>query len=177
MATPGFISYSVDNDNKFKNALDKAKKVADDLRIPFALIASDFYRSQGAIFKLQGPGQYPDLSARYKVRKQKKFGRIYPILKANGYLEAAASIQNGPGNITEIEPLELTMGVDDKAVPHAKYHQSDDSRSKMPLRKFLFIGPEAPQFANSDQAGRLQRWLGILDGYINTSLKETGLGE
>lgn len=173
----GFTSYSVDNDRKFRNALDQARKVTDDLRIPFILIAADFYRSQTAIWKLSSPGAYPDLSPRYKKVKQRKVGFLYPILKLNGYLEIAASVQNGPGNITIITEKDLTLGVDEKAVPYANFHQSDAPRSKIPLRKFLFIGPEAINFANSEQQGRLERWMGILNGFMAQKLTDSGAGK
>ena len=176
MASPGFTSYSVDNDRKFANALKKARQTSDDLRIPFTLIASDFYRSQRAIFLLKSPGQYPDLSESYKKQKQKKVGFLYPILRRNGYLEAAASIQFGRGNITKIGKTELEMGVDGDVVPYAIYHQSDAPRKKIPLRKFLFIGPEAIRFANSDQQGRLERWLGILGEFVLQKLAQSGVG-
>lgn len=175
--SPGFTSYSVDNDKSFRKALNLAYQATGDLTIPFTLIAADFYRSQKAIFQLKSPGQYPDLSETYKPRKLKKVGFLYPILKLNGYLEVAASVQNGPGNITQITPKELTMGVDEKSVPYAIYHQSDAPRKKIPLRKFLFIGPEAPKFANSEQQGRLERWLGILNGYMVEKLNQSGAGK
>jgi hypothetical protein len=54
------------------------------------------------------------------------------------------------------------------------YHQSDDPRSKIPLRKFLFIGPES-SFANSDQAGRLQRWLGYVQSYVTAKVRLSGV--
>lgn len=171
---PGFTSYSVDNDRAFRNALEKAREQSADLRIPFTLIASDFYRSQRAIFSLGGPGKYPDLSAAYKKRKQAKYGKIYPILVANGYLATAASTQGGPGNITTIKAQELDMGVDERAVPYAIYHQSDKPRKSLPLRKFLFIGPEAPQFTDGETKGRLERWLNILDGYLTQTLSQVG---
>ncbi len=55
------------------------------------------------------------------------------------------------------------------------YHQSDEARSKIPLRKFLFIGPEAPSFATSEQQGRLQRWLGYIEDHIAREAKKAGL--
>lgn len=171
---PGFTSYSVDNDKQFREALDKAGKSVDDLRIPFTLIAADFYRSQTAIWKLKGPGQYPDLSPSYKPQKLRATGFIYPILKKNGFLETAASIQNGPGNITKIEAKSLEMGVDEKSVPYAIFHQL--GTKKMPMRKFLFIGPEAISFASSEQVGRLERWLGILNEFMAQKLKDSGAG-
>jgi hypothetical protein len=174
---PGFTSYSVDNDKQFAKSIANARKLTNDLRIPFTLIASDFYRSQRGIFSLKSPGLYPDLSESYKPQKQKKVGFIYPILKRNGFLETAASVQKGPGNITNIRPLELEMGVDGSVIPYANYHQSDAPRKKIPLRKFLFIGPEAPRFANSEQQGRLERWLGIMNEFIAQKLKQSGMGD
>ena len=176
MASPGFTSYSVDNDKSFRQALVKALELTGDLRVPFTLIAADFYRSQKAIWKLQSPGAYPDLSEAYKPRKKKKVGFLYPILKLNGFLEAAASVQNGPGNITKISQTELIMGVDSRAVPYAIYHQSDAPRSKIPLRKFLFIGPEAISFASSEQIGRMERWLGIINEFVAQKLQQSGMG-
>jgi hypothetical protein len=173
----GFTSYSVDNDKIFVQALNKASEITDDLRIPFTLIAADFYRSQAAIWKLKGPGQYPDLSEAYKIRKQKKVGFIYPILRLNGFLEIAASVQNGPGNITRIGMKDLVMGVDDDTVPYAKYHQADGPRKHLPQRKFLFIGPEAIRFANSEQQGRLERWMGIINEFMVQKIRQTGVGE
>ena len=171
------ITYEVDPGGAWQDAVDRAAKAASDLRVPFALIADDFYRTQRSIWQDSGPGRYPDLSPAYKKQKQKKVGFIYPILRANGYLEVAASVQGGAGNITQIEPQRLTMGVDSDAIPYADYHQSDAPRSKIPLRKFVFYGPEAGRFADSEQVGRLDRWMKILDEFIMLQLKESGMGD
>lgn len=159
----GFTSYSIDNDNEFAAALNKAKAKVKDLRIPFKEISDDFYKSQKAIFQLQSPGKYDDLDEDYKDRKQKLYGFVYPILKASGRLERSVTSANGEGAINIITKSVLGIGT---TVKYGVYHQSDSPRNKIPLRKFLFIGPEAPRFANSDQKGRLERWLGILNGYI-----------
>ena len=190
----GFTSYSIKNDQAFNAALQRAKKAVSDLRIPFELIAIDFYKSQKAIFSLKGPGQYPDfggfkpnatgaivngqkVSRRdlYKSRKKKAVGFDYPLLVGKSKrLKTAASIKGGAGNITIVSKQSLTMGVDDKSVPYAKYHQSDKPRKKLPQRKFLFIGPES-SFANSEQKGRLQRWLQIFRTNVpNLIRKESG---
>lgn len=175
MATPGFVSYSVDNDERFQKALKEAQDEINDLRLPFTLIAADFYRSQAAIFGLNGPGQYDDLSEDYKRSKRNLVGFIYPILKRSGALEVAASVQNGPGNITNITPTVLEMGVDGNAIPYALFHQSDAPRKKIPLRKFLFIGPES-KFASNDQKGRLERWMNILSENVAAIAKQKGFG-
>ncbi len=164
-----FTSYSVDNDKKFRNYLAKVGAKVSDLTIPLTLISKDFYKSQKAIFMLKSAGQYPDLSPNYKKRKQKKWGFVYPILKASGALEASTTDPTDSQAINEIvNRNELIIGT---RVPYGVYHQSDSPRSKLPLRKFLFIGPEAGRFAMSEQTGRLQRWIGILEGFMGEAMK------
>ena len=57
---PGFVSYSVVNDQQFNNSVRAALKEVGNLKAPFRLIANDFYISQKAIFKLKSAGGYPD---------------------------------------------------------------------------------------------------------------------
>lgn len=192
-----FTSYSVDNDGQFRNAITRAQAFSDDLRVPFTLIAADFYKSEQAIFALKGPGQYPPFKnsegvqslggkgnefgrrrayvttalSPYQKKKIKKYGFDYPLLVATGRLATSLLSPGSPGNVTNIGPTELTMGT---TVPYGIYHQSDQPRKKIPLRKFLFIGPEST-FANSDQQGRLERWLGIMQDAINKGMKDTGM--
>lgn len=169
------FSYSADNDRRFRNGLDRAKLVTSDLRVPFTLIAKDFYRSQKAIWQLSGPGQYDDLSESTKKQKSRRGIAIYPILGGSSRsLEQAAAVEGGVGNITNIGKLSLVMGVDSSTIPYAIYHQSDKPRKKIPLRKFIFIGPEAKQFATSDMVGRLERWLNIMNSFIMQKLRQQG---
>lgn len=171
MAT--FTSYTIDNDKAFRKAIDAAKRASGDLRIPFGLVSKDFYRSQKAIWQLKGPGQYPDLKPKTKTRKLRKFGFVYPILKETGVLEKSMTSPRGKGALHSITKEELIMGT---SVEYGAFHQSDEPRSKLPLRKFLFIGPEAPRFANSDQAGRLNRWVNIVEDYVIQISKKAGIG-
>ena len=172
-----FTSYSVDNDKRFEKALRKAAKELGDLRAPLKLISNDFYVGQAAIFKLKSQGQYDDLSTKpfvakwsmdngkkirpgfypggYKEYKTVNWGFAYPILRRTGRLESSITTPSSAESINVIEKFSLTIGT---KVPYAKYHQSDGSRKKIPLRKFLFIGPEAIRFANRNQKGRLNRW-------------------
>lgn len=160
-----FTSYIVDNDYKFRASLNRAARLVGDLTIPLILISKDFYKSQQAIFGLKGPGLYPDLSPRYKKVKQKAVGFVYPILKRSGRLAESTTNPTAPDAINEIvNKNTLIIGT---RVPYGVYHQSDAPRKRIPLRKFLFIGPEAPRFANTDQKGRLERWQNILQGYVN----------
>lgn len=175
-----FTSYSIENDRAFKAALDRAMKATQDLRIPFGLISADFYKSQQAIFKLQGPGQYPDFAGpkvgdtgktRYQLKKRDKYGREYPLLFATGSLANSTLGPNNKGSINKITALSLIIG---SSIPYGVYHQSDGERKKLPLRKFLFIGPEASRYATSDQMGRLERWLNILNDHLLKQMKREG---
>lgn len=178
-----FTSYSVDNDKKFRSALKEASKISQDLRIPFGLISADFYKSQQSIWKLKGPGKYPQFKGKinpktgmtaYQAQKKRSVGFDYPLLVRTGSLAASLSGPNNRGSINKATPISLTIGT---SIPYGIYHQSDEGRTKIPLRKFLFIGPEAAQFANGEQAGRLDRWLGYIDDHIKRTLKKQGLSK
>lgn len=175
------FSYNVDNDKSFRNAIAEAYAQVGNLTIPFTLIALDFYRSEKAIFQLSGPGQYPDLGGlhptpekvkRAKARKQREFGFVYPLLKATGALEASLTDPTDASAINMIsqDGSSLTIGT---IIPYGIYHQSDAPRKVIPLRKFLFIGPEST-FASSEQAGRPERWLGIMRGFVTSKLSTMG---
>lgn len=175
-----FTSYIVDNDNKFRDGLKRASAACQDLRIPFGLILKDFYKSEAAIFKLKGPGLYPPFKGkkdettgltRYQAAKIKKVGFDYPLLVRSGLLANSLLGPNNSGSVSSITKLSLTFGT---SVKYGIYHQSDEPRSKIPLRKFLFIGPEAPRFATSDQMGRLERWLNILNDYVIRQVNKAG---
>lgn len=176
MAVQPGVSYSVENDVAFRNALDRARQAIDDFRIPFGLISKDFYKSQRAIFQLKGPGQYPDFQGErgedgmtpYMRRKQRKFGFTYPLLVATGALAASTLTPNARGSINIITKFSLVLGTQ---IPYGIYHQSDAPRKKLPQRKFFFIGPEAKKVATSEQMGRLERWLNMLNDYVTKKLK------
>lgn len=191
MAEPlGFTSYEIENDKKFARALSKAAKKIGDLTTPLNQIAADFRKSRKAIFQLSSAGQYPDLSTKpfkawwepkesglnknfpggYKEYKQEKFGFAYPILKQTGRLEESLTNRSHPENISRINIDEAELGT---SVPYGIYHQSDSPRKRLPLRKFLFIGPEAPRFAKGDALkGFPERAIKTLEKYV---LRQTGL--
>lgn len=192
----GFVSYSVVADKAFVAQLERAKSVCDDLRIPFGQIVKDFHRSEKAIFQLKGPGQYPDFKGKkvketwktpgnpamrtrageltaYQNFKKRAAGFVYPLLKFSGKLEDSVTGE-GSGSIVEIGKQTLAIGT---SVRYGVYHQSDDTRSKIPLRKFLFVGPESVKYAsNKDLTGRLERWNNILNTFILRKMGAT-LGE
>ena len=176
-----FVSYEIANDVAFKAALKQASLVSTDLRVPFGLIARDFYKSQQAIFQLKGPGKYPIFKGEknpktgktaYQTHKIKKVGFDYPLLVKSGSLAASLLGPNNKGSILQITKLSFVLGT---SIPYGIYHQSDEPRSKIPLRKFLFIGPEAPRFATSEQKGRLERWLGYMNDHIDRAFAKAGL--
>lgn len=191
-----FTSYIVDNDRRFRDAIQRAADATGDLRLPFALILADFYKSEQAIFALKGPGQYPpfknsvratSLSKKltgirrgqgydvtkspYQREKIKKVGFDYPLLVRTGSLSASLLSASAKGAVAIIGPTELTIGT---TIQYGVYHQSDSPRKKIPLRKFLFIGPEASQFATSDQQGRPERWMNILNDHVLKQAKSSG---
>jgi phage gpG-like protein len=167
-----FTSYSVDNDKRFRRALDEARNAVGDLRIPLTLISRDFFKSQKAIWLLSGPGQYPDLAPSTKRAKQKAGKPIYPILKDSGLLERSMTNPTDANAVNEIFG-KSTLIVGTK-VQYGVYHQSDAPRKHLPLRKFLFIGPEAARFATDEQKGRLQRWVSILQAHVIAQSRRIG---
>lgn len=167
-----FTSYSVDNDRIFSRALARVRATTNDLTIPLTLISKDFYRSERAIFQLASEGKYPDLKQATKNYKQLNFGFIYPILKRTGRLAKSLTDATAGEAINVISNKKsLVIGT---RVPYGIYHQSDKPRLKIPLRKFLFIGPEAPSFANDDQMGRLERWANTMNDYVLQKIEQQG---
>lgn len=163
----GFTSYIVENDEKFSRAIERSIGAVKDLKKPFAMIAKDFRKSRTAIFTLKGPGAYPDLSPKYKKRKERIMGSAYPILKFSGALADSVTNEGDGNNITRINADSMELGT---AVSYGIYHQSDSPRSKIPLRKFLFIGSESVKFANSEISGFPERALNTLNSYVLSEL-------
>lgn len=160
-------SYIIANDIEFANQINAAANKIGDLRIPLKLIAKDWRKSNRAQFSLKGSGQYKPLSKRYQVRKRIIFGDK-PILVATGRLAGSVIDSGNSDSILHITKNTLIMGT---RTPYGIYHQSDAPRRIIPLRKFLFIGPEAPRTAPSAITGRLQRWISILNAEVERKLK------
>lgn len=169
----GIRSYSIENDKAFQAAITKLEAKIQDLTIPLTEISKDFYKSEKSIFQLQGPGQYPDFkSEKSRQQKIREVGFAYPLLLRSGALGESVTSPTAPGSINQIVNKKLLiLGT---SLPYAIFHQSDRPRSKIPLRKFLFIGPEAKDVATSDQQGRLERWVGILEDFLLTNWSEEG---
>lgn len=161
-------SYYIENDADFKAALNDAATKVSDLRIAFKLIQNDWMKANQAQFSLKGSGQYPPLSPTYAARKAITHPGA-PILVRSGRLRDSMTKKGTADTISEIGRLNMVLGT---RVPYGIYHQNDAPRSKMPLRKFLFIGPDGPANADGRTRGKLERWLGIIAGEIERQLKD-----
>jgi len=172
------FDWEIENREALARKLDELAKATDDFRIPFRLIASDWYRSNRKLFTLQSAGLYQDLApaegrdrnptttSNCKQQKKSKLGFAYPILVGETrQLSNSILGRRNLGSIFTLRKQEMFMG---SRVPHAKFHQSDGPRAKIPLRKFVFIdGGPADKSQDSSIAGRRERWISIIDTHIN----------
>lgn len=165
----GPFEFALENEKLFKEQLEELRAVSLDLRIPFTLIARDFYQSEKKIFALKGPGRYADLKDTYKERKQREVGFIYPMLFKTGRLAKSLLDPSSPEAETYIGKQELVLGT---SVPYAIYHQSDEPRSRLPQRKVVFIDGGPLDEAKDGKYGRRERWANIIFNYIKQ--KTTG---
>ena len=161
-------SYIVENDKAFLDGIDRLSRATKDFRIPFGLISKSFFQGNKKIFTLKSAGQYPDLKDKTKTQKQREVGFVYPILKRTGRLESSLTGGNSPEAINVIGKKSLLLGT---SVDYAIYHQSDEVRSKIPLRKPVFIsGPPLEKGKADSKSGRKQAWLNIMNQYIIDNL-------
>jgi len=182
------FTVSIKNEAEFQRSIRDAIAITKDLSPAFKLIAKDFYRSEKAIFRLKSAGGYPDFQGKkikdiraskkgsrwdnytpYQKLKEQKYGykKGYPLLKLTGALEASVTNPDDGHAILEIGKTSLIIGT---SIPYAVFHNSDKlPRTKIPMRKFLFIAPET-RTADPQLNGRLARWRGILEMYVFRSL-------
>ena len=120
------------------------KKYKVDWKPIFRLLAKQFRRSKKAIFTEKKKFfAFKDLGPRYKKQKLKKWGKIYPILVASGQMALSVIDKHDPDAITEITSESLTIGSKD---PILQYHEF--GTRKMPQRRVMYWGPEAPTEKN-----------------------------
>lgn len=163
-----FTNYKVDPNRKFIGAIRRAKLEAADLRIPLNLISKDWFKTNKAIFNLNGPGKYKDLTKEYKVQKKRRFGFVYPILKAKGVLEASVTQSTDTKAISDIvNKAQLTLGT---RVGYAQAVQK--------IRPFVFFGPESVEWRTDKTfAMRPTVWLNIINDYILQRMGAAGVGQ
>jgi len=160
-------SYSVENDAKFKAQIENAINQVGDLRFAFGEIGRDWFKSNKAIFNLKGSGQYPDLSEPYATRKQRTHPNK-PIMVRSGRMRDSITGRPNKDSVLRIGKSAMVMG---SKVPYMIFHQSDEPREVIPLRKVLFLGAEAPRSAPSEVTGRTERFLKIIELEVERKLK------
>jgi len=180
------FDWSIQNVEAFQKALDTLGEQTNDFRIPFRVITSDFYRSQKKLFTLQSEGLYNPLGGfnfsapsgfgsqtkrdRAEAEKERRNKHAWnPILFGEtGDLRDSTVSASHKYSIYFLGRKELNIG---SSVPYGKYHQSDEPRSKMPQRKFIFIdGGPADRSSDSNINGRRERWLKIIDDHVEQLL-------
>lgn len=156
-------------DQSFQKALSGLSRDIDDLRIPFGLMINEWFKSNRAIFASKGPGKYTDLKSSYKKQKQKRWGFVYPILRASGALEDSIT-KKGDENSIAMVVNKKSMVVGSK-VPYGKFHQF--GTSNLPVRPWILIGPE--QVSPPDVNRRLTAWINIMNDFVDQRIRQEGL--
>ena len=174
------FNFAIQNQIEFQSKLKELGTVISDFRIPFRLIASDFYRSQKKLFLLAGPGLYPPLGGfspnevedngktrrqNAELKKRKMVGFDYPMLVGFSKDLRDSTLSRGHRNsVFNLGKTFMEIGTD---VSYGKYHQSDGPRTKLPQRKFIFIdGGPADKAKDSAVSGRRDRWINIINDHI-----------
>jgi phage gpG-like protein len=127
MAAQLTFTMSVPGDRfaQIQRSLGRFSAGVQDLRQPFDEIADDFLAVEQGQFATLGAaesGGWAPLNPEYAKWKTKAFPG-QPLLVRTGRLRAALTTTNGD-SIRSVQPLELRLGVNDGAVPYAKFHQS-----------------------------------------------------
>lgn len=162
MASESPIQFQVDPGKVLQTAIERALQEVKDLSVPFTLITRDWFQSNKAIFTLQGPGKYVDLSERYKKQKQKAVGFIYPILKRSGLLADSITLPGDKNSINLIiNGVTLVLGT---SVKYAPYHQF--GTKYLPVRPVIFTSGEGSVGGDNDQFNRSGAWAKILMDYV-----------
>lgn len=184
-------SYIVSNDKDIVAALSRLEKTVSDFRIPFGLMAKEFYKTNKKIFQLKSKGLYPDFGgfnplrevgffdgkpetarSRAKRLKKKEVGFVYPLLFRTGRIASSLLNPSDPEAVYKLDKKNLMLGTD---VPYAIYHQSDKPRKTLPQRKVVFIdGGPYEQSRGANISGRRETWLNIINQYIVDTINEEG---
>lgn len=150
----------IENEKSFMAGLERARRLDEDLTQPLTQIGLMLSKSSRAIFKLKGPGQYPDLTPKYKARKIRRYGSAYPILRATGRLERSITDPKHPDAVLEVVNRDtLYWGT---RVPYGRFHQGEGARRRRP---FLIWGADSAYFS-SLASTRRGRALNILNNFV-----------
>jgi hypothetical protein len=172
--------FKVANLESFLRSVKDAQKQCADLSVPFTQIGQDWMRSNKTIFSYSGAGPWADLSggrARhdskgryqspdggYKAQKLKKWGFVYPILKASGELERSLTVPGDPNSLFVVKPTGIEIGTKVVSKDGAPYPAflAHGTRT-MPARNYLTI-----------PAISVMRWKQILQTFIVGKLTAPG---
>jgi len=191
------IQVTVDPGKDFTNAINRALKQTGNLTTPLKLMARQWYKGNRSIFDVnrKSKGRYKDLSEKpftvyweapesglndfyeggYKEFKERKFGFVYPILRATGHLAASMTVPNHPNSVNYIiNKSILVLGTNvtsKKGAPYGIWLQT--GTKKMPARPYVLIGGE--QTATPEINKRREVWLETLhDWVMQVSKKNLG---
>jgi hypothetical protein len=185
-------SYIVSNDKDIVAALSRLEKTVSDFRIPFGMMANEFYKTNKKIFQLKSKGLYRDFggfdplrevgffngkpeTARSKAKRLKKaqVGFVYPLLFRTGRLASSLLNRSDPEAVYKLDKKNLILGT---GVPYALYHQT--GTPKLPQRKVVFIdGGPYEQSRGANISGRRETWLNIINQYIVDTINEEGFAK
>ncbi len=170
------ISFEYDQRKELSNAINKTLEHVQDLTIPYTLIAQSWFKSNKSMFygNISGPRKYVDLTDSYKKQKQKKYGRVYPVLFATGKLKESITNPAHSDSINRIvNKKELILGTkvtNKKGDPYAFFLQN--GTRNMPARPAVLFGVE--QVATSIQNQRLKAWINILEHFLLEKFNQNG---
>lgn len=122
-----------------------------DLRPLWEQFSADFYKNEKSWFSGKGPGKFIDLTKKYKIAKQKKWGFVYPILVASGRLSLSLLSRNSREAINVVAPKVFVIGT---AVPYGIYHHDFNARKRRPL------------WAEEADGRMFERWNRLADNYL-----------
>lgn len=172
--------FRIENQASFTAALKRYQAEFTDLTIPLTQIGLDWLKQNTTFFNKSGAGSFADLSGGregrnaksgrfqspnggYKAQKLKKWGFIYPILRASGALERSITELGAPGQVFNIaggNRINLGTSVTGKGgAPYPKF--LNDGTRNMPARKFMGISEVTAA-----------RWKSFLEKYAGQVLRK-----
>jgi hypothetical protein len=147
----------IQNLAEFQASLRAAQARVQDLTQPLTEIGLDWLRQNKTIFEGGGNRSFADLSGGrsrrdrkgrfrspnggYKAQKLRRWGFIYPILRASGRLERSITEAGAPGQIfTLVGGSRIQLGTSVRSRSGADYPRFlNDGTRVMPARRFLSI--------------------------------------
>lgn len=184
------VNFKVENQSVFAN-LSKYGEQVSDLRPPLLQIAREFYKTNKFIFKVEGPGKYPDftgpkiaqtwqdpgrpwmrkrdgtMTAYQWAKTQAKWTGVntrgYPLLRASGALERSITQSGDTNAVKVITKKSLVIGTN---VDYGIHHQFGAPKANVPMRKFLYIDATTTESTNPALSRRSEAWTKAIQTYI-----------